>query len=484
MGARTMSNTRSLALAVAALAALVVGCNKTSSNFCCLSADTCEDFGVGITTCDDPARPVCDEAGEHGPAHGCIPDPSASDCDGPEDCTSERPFCIDGTCRQCETSDDCEAAAPVCGDAYLCEACTLDDDCAGRADTPRCDVDDGACVACLDADDCGSPTAPVCDVAEHTCRGCEAHDECASDVCDLDTGTCVAAADAIYVSTTGQAAGTCTQATPCNSFALGIAQVTVARSIIKAAPGTYSGQIVIDDLTVSIFADGAIVEPPATNQSVIVVTNGADVTIDGITARGAGGVGNPVGVQCSTGAGSPPVLRLRRSTISGNSGGGVSISSCTFSLVNNWIAGNGNPNGSFGGVSLASIGNGLREIEFNTIYNNDAQDVFAAGVACSGVTAAVVISNSIVYGNQSTDQIDGPNCSVTYSNVGPSPIAGTGNINMAPVFVDAGNGDFHLQATSPGVDAADPAATLAVDIDGDTRPQGGGRDMGADEVVR
>ena len=51
---------------------------------------------------------------------------------------------------------------------------------------------------------------------------------------------------------------------------------------------------------------------------------------------------------------------------------------------------------------------------------------------------------------------------------------------MNPV---AGNqGDYHLQSSSPCIDAADPAATLDVDIDGDIRPQGAAHDMGADEA--
>jgi hypothetical protein len=35
---------------------------------------------------------------------------------------------------------------------------------------------------------------------------------------------------------------------------------------------------------------------------------------------------------------------------------------------------------------------------------------------------------------------------------------------------------------SPAKDAADPSASLVSDIDGDSRPQGPRRDMGADEV--
>jgi len=60
--------------------------------------------------------------------------------------------------------------------------------------------------------------------------------------------------------------------------------------------------------------------------------------------------------------------------------------------------------------------------------------------------------------------------------------AGAGNRSIDPLFVDPAHDNFHLQIASPVRDAADPAATLAVDIDGDARPQGPGRDMGADEI--
>jgi hypothetical protein len=61
-------------------------------------------------------------------------------------------------------------------------------------------------------------------------------------------------------------------------------------------------------------------------------------------------------------------------------------------------------------------------------------------------------------------------------------VAGTGNLSSDPLFVDPVHNNFHLQLASPARDAADPAATLAVDLDGDARPQGAGRDMGADEI--
>lgn len=51
-----------------------------------------------------------------------------------------------------------------------------------------------------------------------------------------------------------------------------------------------------------------------------------------------------------------------------------------------------------------------------------------------------------------------------------------------PLFVDPAGGDYHIQSTSPAIDAGQDDGIM-MDIDGEMRPQGMGFDVGADEYV-
>lgn len=209
-----------------------------------------------------------------------------------------------------------------------------------------------------------------------------------------------------------------------------------------------------------------------------VSTSGGTLTVSQSTVSA-----NPGGGISASGG----TLTVSRSTISGNSGGGISISGAPFDVTNSMIVGNGGPGTAFGGVRLDQTNTGTRRFDFNTVSNNNGNTGVVTGVVCTLVTQVVTFSDNIVFDNQiggGRTQVGGNNCSWNYSDIGPDTgsVTGANNINVDPMFASPALGNFHLLGTSPAKDAADPAATVGVDFDGDSRPQGSRRDMGADEV--
>ena len=222
----------------------------------------------------------------------------------------------------------------------------------------------------------------------------------------------------------------------------------------------------------------------------------AKITIDGTTVTGnASGIsafGSNVelvmrratvsgipGTAVSAGGGA--ILTLEQSVIKGSTFG-VSINGAAFTIRNNIVVENGTTTGAFGGVALKNINDRTPQIfEFNTVANN-AGGTLARNISCNATaTTPITIDSSIAFGGTGAapSYANVANCSVNYSNV-EGGVAGTGNINVAPTFKSAS--DYHLLMTSAGVSAANPNATLNVDFDGESRPNGAGREMGADEV--
>ncbi|HEX4352737.1 MAG TPA: choice-of-anchor Q domain-containing protein [Polyangiales bacterium] len=206
--------------------------------------------------------------------------------------------------------------------------------------------------------------------------------------------------------------------------------------------------------------------------------NTATVALNQVTVSGGGGIG----VAADGGT-----LTASRSTVAHNSGGGVSLSGAAFALTNNMIVNNGGNSSALGGVDIESITTtATHQLAFNTITANQGPNNVDTGVLCgSVVTVPIALDSDIIYGNLvggSAVQFGGnANCTATYSDIGPDGTGSGTNINADPGFVNATQGNYHLAAGSPCIDAADPAATLTIDIDGDTRPQGSGFDIGADE---
>ncbi len=154
---------------------------------------------------------------------------------------------------------------------------------------------------------------------------------------------------------------------------------------------------------------------------------------------------------------------------------GISVSGGSSPRIeNNVLAMNGT------GIAVMDGANAL--IVNDTIVGNEiGLDCFEKTAGKGGGTGNVV--NSIFYGNQTEVLLDElSSANISHSVVeGDSLWPGEGNINDAPLFVDAHNEDFHLTKLSPCIDVGSAEDAPSTDAAGNPRPRGSGFDMGAYE---
>jgi hypothetical protein len=456
------------------------GCTKDTPGFCCSSLESCAGTGASsVVACElGGSRPFCDDTGAHGPAHTCIPDPSAPGCQSSLECTQPaRPVCdIDdtGTCIGCETANDCTRFA----------------------DERLCDPVSHACVECVENTDCTSTALPICG-DDGVCRGCSADAQCPTGVCDEDAGACVLESDLIYVNKTSGAGTACTMASPCATIASGIAAITPSRRYMKISAEEYMESMALDGKDLTIIGPGAGLQPPNVNTAALLVLNDSTVRIEGLRLHDAGGGPNADGIRCAAPVGGTPSVTMVGTRIEGNGGfgidanacaitlvdgevvgnpgGGISITAGSFDITNSFITGNGAAT-SVGGVKLDS-NDATGRFEFNTVAGNLAGLNVAAGIVCMSVQNQRIANN--IFWGAGPDQVASTNCNLEF-NLSNEGLSGQGNVTATPLFLSSTN--YHLMPTSEGIDDADPNATLPIDFDGDPRPQGTRRDIGADEI--
>jgi parallel beta-helix repeat protein len=211
-----------------------------------------------------------------------------------------------------------------------------------------------------------------------------------------------------------------------------------------------------------------------------------------IRNRIAGNIASDLGggIYCSGTAGA----RIEGNRIEGNGafrGGGIAIEIGDAEIVNDLIVGNeafgffsltGLIPGDGGGIHLGPGGDAL--VLNCTVLANDAT---GAGGGLSAVGQNPVLANAIVRGNTaavSDSQITGSWSSVTSDVEGG--LAGPGNFDADPLFVDGPAGPFYLSqiaagqgAQSPCVDAGEVVPGIVVD--GTTRTDEG-PDLGAPDL--
>nr|HEX4314928.1 choice-of-anchor Q domain-containing protein [Kofleriaceae bacterium] len=451
---------------------------------------------LGILACTRPNPAVC-----------CV---SAADCAS---------IGVSDPLRSC-------AAGEVCSSDHTCAEpqCTHDSDCNGA--TPVCDTATQTCVGCLTGSDC-SAAAPVCDTTSNTCVGCGSDTDCSSQVCDVDTGACVDQSVIIYAADNGSDSAVCSIDHPC-SITAAIAAITPSLNVLKLEPGTFHQALTIPvGLHLTIAATGATIEPSNSDPG-LSTQDSSNVRVIGLSI--VANNTNQVALNCNNDNGSvtstltvenanvesnfaavesgPCMLSITRSRLHVDAGGlyifvassgtTATIDRTEFSGASAMLLNGGNSmvvtNSTFSNPSNpadpAFINNGgLLQISFSTLYDTPI-DCGSASPDCSGSGKGICFDNSIIFTDTPgapADTMTGTACSSKDTLVFPQStgITGTGNLlGENPLLVDPASGDFHLQATSPAVDAADPAATDDHDFDGTKRPQGPRDDLGAFELTQ
>jgi len=215
--------------------------------------------------------------------------------------------------------------------------------------------------------------------------------------------------------------------------------------------------------------------------------------VKGFTIKDGGNVWTGGGISCENN--SSPIIdsNIITGCIAGGGGGGINCTNSSPKIVNNTIIGNSTDSGGgiwcyesypqvinniISGNSTTNSGGGIGTyncsptIVNNTITGNSATNG-GGGITVNDFTP--MVKNTILWGNTGGQiRIISGSINITYSCI-QGGWSGTGNIDVDPMFADAGNGNYHLKLGSPCIDTADPTS----DYSNEPEPNGGRINMGA-----
>jgi glutamine cyclotransferase len=274
------------------------------------------------------------------------------------------------------------------------------------------------------------------------------------------------------------------------------AAITAAsdNSVINVAPGTYNEQLNFGTkkmLTINGTGGAAatIIDGGSTGPILAVgpmSMAGMPVTMSGFTFQNGyssvnGGVANLAATS---------ELVILNSVITknqGGTGGAFSVNGGNLKIRNSVISGNT----AIDTGSAIYVANGKAYLVNDTVTANTSADGSAINQQYGATVSGI---NDIVYGNLRVDGSTGASifngpltATFTYSDI-EGGFTGTGNIDVAPGFVDPATGNFQLTAVSAAIDSGSASTssllpTVAIDLLGAARPQGAAYDMGAYEFV-
>jgi hypothetical protein len=323
-----------------------------------------------------------------------------------------------------------------------------------------------------------------------------------------------------YASPSGVDTNDCSQAAPC-TLSKAYSIVDVGHPWLRMLPGTYESVQITVTNAVRIIGTGATLSPAAGQGSAIAMGASGDANIRGLTlAHGPNTTGTGM-LTCIPPSGSATLV-LRDVTSNNPSRTALAVAAnCTLTVTASAFVGQTNFNenstsivdrSSFTGhvqvmtnqptagislditnsifvdpqllPSLSSTASGQRiYIASSTFYSSTTSPACDCPAGSNPATVATYVNN-IFYAPASTNAFGTTSSCTADTNVvyPQTASAGTNAVVQDPKLVDAANGNFHLMAGSPAIDAAKPTSSdPTVDFDGTARPQGARNDIGAFE---
>ena len=459
----------------------IAACTKHNENICCVTAEQCSAIGVDdLRTC--PVGLTCSD-------NVCVQGLCSLDVD----CPSETPVCTGGLCHVCDLNHGCPATAPVCSlEPEGCAGCETGADCATFGSMALCDTNRGACVECIGDTDCPGPR-PRCDAGE--CRRCLIDDECPSTVCDVDQGTCVASAAIRYASPGGVDINNCSQSSPC-TVQKAVDSTDTLHPWVRMVPGVYNSSPITTNASCTLVGTGA-----TSLTFGISASTGASLTVRGPSMTTAHcGVNSSISIRDASlvqgGSASSCRMTLRHVTVGG---GGLyfqdnvvasidrskidtlhiftqsGIASSTVTVSNSILR----------SLDLSILPTSPTKLafSFNTFYTASGVSVTCGDDASTPTGISFV--NNIFYAPGTLNSVlsAGTKCIFNNNVIYPqTQSVGTNTIVSDPKLADPTNGNLHLQASSPAIDAAAPTVDEpSGDYEDKPRPVGLRRDIGAFE---
>ncbi|MDP4201947.1 MAG: right-handed parallel beta-helix repeat-containing protein [Bacteroidota bacterium] len=158
---------------------------------------------------------------------------------------------------------------------------------------------------------------------------------------------------------------------------------------------------------------------------------------------------------------------IHQNARAGSRGAGIILSSGANNLAyNNLIWGNS------GGIQIDYNADNTG-VYNNTIWANNVGNIEnATGIDIGSGSTGAIVTNNISWNHKAGNIYD----------IGVGSSFATNLTNKSPLFVDSIQYNFHLQSTSPAINAGtNLSPTVIDDYDGTIRPQGAGYDIGAFE---